>query len=603
MQTIKPLVFILLVSIVWIRCSYAAEEVTGWALSDTPVVVRGGTLIDVTNGDLIRDAVIVIKGDRIESVNSGEPLPQDATVLDATGKYIIPGLIDAHIHYKNFSGPLYLNHGVTTVLSLGDTYDWIKAQKEGIKLGIIHGPRLFHSTDNVGNTPEGMSNVIKEERELLDHHRFFDDVEEASTAMGEYVRDGVDAVKIYDGLDKAQLTAIVEEANKVDIPVIGHFKDVYFAAEVGGHGIEHTKPVANALIDEEFRTLAMRRVRKGQKVEPESFMDVDRIPEVVKFMVDNNLYLNPTLRGYDGGPGLRERGFHYEDFDLTFNNWDLRFIPIEWRLANLKEYQEIGYWNWRDLTEYEIDLHQRGFLNALKVVKAFSDAGGKIYAGTDSANMSVPGLSLHQELELLVAAGISPLKALQAATITPAELMRMSERLGTVEVGKTGDLVILDANPLENIRNTRKIWRIVSRGKIFDGTYDANFVNPIPRLTPFASSHFFPPPRIRVATPRKLRLDSSGETITLKGTGFIPYSFVKWNDEKLDTEFVSEYELKARIPAELLSDIGTYTITIENPDFAWGSAEAKGADDILHMGWTESMRDNISNEVKVLVAW
>ena len=173
MQTIKPLVFILLVSIVWIRCSYAAEEVTGWALSDTPVVVRGGTLIDVTNGDLIRDAVIVIKGDRIESVNSGEPLPQDATVLDATGKYIIPGLIDAHIHYKNFSGPLYLNHGVTTVLSLGDTYDWIKAQKEGIKLGIIHGPRLFHSTDNVGNTPEGMSNVIKEERELLDHHRFF----------------------------------------------------------------------------------------------------------------------------------------------------------------------------------------------------------------------------------------------------------------------------------------------------------------------------------------------------------------------------------------------------------------------------------------------
>jgi len=66
---------------------------------------------------------------------------------------------------------------------------------------------------------------------------------------------------------------------------------------------------------------------------------------------------------------------------------------------------------------------------------------------------------------------------------------------------------------------------------------------------------------------------------------------------------VSEYELKARIPAELLSDIGTYTITIENPDFAWGSAEAKGADDILHMGWTESMRDNISNEVKVLVAW
>ena len=603
MQLKKRSVLILLISILCIGSAHSAEPVTGWALSDTPVVVQGGTLIDVRNGDLIRNVKIVIQADRIESVNSDEPVPQDAIILDASGKFIIPGLIDAHVHYKNFSGPLYLNHGVTTVVSLGDTYDWIRAQKEGIKLGIIHGPRLFHSTDNVGRTPEGMNDVIKEEKRLLDHHRFFDDAEDASAAMGEYVRDGVDAVKIYDGMDRAQLIAIVEEANKADIPVVGHFNNVYIAAEVGGHGLEHTKPVANSLIDEEYRAIAMRRVRPGQKVEPESFIDVDRIPEVVKFMVDNDLYLNPTLRGYDGGPGLMERGFHYEDFDLTFNNWNLRFIPIEWRLANLKEYQEIGYWNWRDLTQYEIDLHQQGFENAMKVVKAFSDAGGKIYAGTDSANMSVPGLSLHQELELLVAAGLSPVKALQAATITPAELMRMGERLGTVEVGMTGDLVILDENPLEDIRNTRKIWRIISRGKVFDGSYDANFVNPIPRVTPFASSHFFPPPRIRVVTPRKLNLGSKGETITIHGTGFTPYSLVLWNDKKLDTVFVSEFELKLSVPEELLDEIGTYSVSIENPDFAWGSAEARGADDILHLGWTKTMRDNISNEVRVLVAW
>jgi hypothetical protein len=320
-------------------------------------------------------------------------------------------------------------------------------------------------------------------------------------------------------------------------------------------------------------------------------------------MVEHDLYLNPTLRGYDGGPGLRELGFHYEDFDLTFNNWALRFIPIEWRLANLKEYQEIGYWNWRDLTEYEINLHQQGLDNAMRFVKAFSDAGGKIYAGTDSANMSVPGISLHQELELLVVAGLSPLKALQAATITPAELMRMEERLGAVEVGKTGDLVILDANPLEDIRNTRKIWRIVSRGKVFDGTYDPNFKNPIPRLTPFASSHFFPPPRIRIATPRNFKLGSRGETITVHGTGFTPYSFVLWNGENLKTEFVSDRELRGRIPPELLEEIGTYSINVENPDFAWGSAEASGASDILHLGWMESMRDRISNEFRVLVAW
>ena len=594
---------VLLASLCWAEAAWTAEAVTGWDLTETPVIIRGGTLVDVRNGQLTPGAVIVVRGDWIVSVNGNGPLPADAEVVDAGGKFIIPGLIDAHVHYKNFSGPLYLNHGVTTVVSLGDTYDWIKVQKEGIKRGVILGPRLFHSTDNVDKTPEDMDDLIKQEKQLLDHHRFLDDVEEASAAMGAYVRDGVDAVKIYDGLDKAQLVAIVEEADKADIPVIGHFPDVYVAAEVGGHGIEHTKPVAHALIDEAYRREAMKRVRPGQDVEPESFMDVDRIPEVVKFMVEHDLYLNPTLRGYDGGPGLRERGFHYEDYDLTFNNWALRFIPIQWRLANLKEYQEIGYWNWRDLTEFEINLHQQGFLNAMKVVKAFSDAGGKIYAGTDSANMSVPGISLHQELELLVAAGLSPLKALQAATITPAELMRMEERLGAVEVGKTGDLVILEANPLEDIRNTRRIWRIVSRGKVFDGTYDPDYRNPIPRVTPFASSHFFPPPRVRFVTPRKLDLDSPGETISVHGSGFTPYSFVVWEGEKLETEYLSEMELKATIPAALLGEIGTFSLLVENPDFAWGSAEARGADDILHMGWMETMRDYLSNEVKVLVAW
>ena len=571
----------------------SAEEVTGWAAGEIPVVVRGGTLINVNNGDQISISTIVINGDTIESINRGT-VPNGAIEIDARGKYIIPGLIDAHIHYKDFSGPLYLNHGVTTVVSLGDTYEWIRAQKHGIKTGQIEGPRLFFSTENLDKTPEDLSNYF-----VRQHVSLFDDAEDASEGMRTYIADGVDAVKVYDGLDRPQLVAIVEEANRIDIPVVGHFDDVYLAAEVGAHGIEHTKPVANALIDEEFKQVAMRRVRKGQKVEPESFMDVDRIPEVVKFMIENDLYLNPTLRGYDGGPGLRERGFHYQDFDLTFNNWDLRFIPIHWRLANLKEYQEIGYWNWRDLTEYEVDLHERGLQNALKLVKAFSDAGGKIYAGTDSANMSVPGLSMHQELELLVDAGLSPVKALQAATITPAELMRMSDRLGTVEVGKTGDLVILDANPLEDIRNARKIHRVISRGKVLDGKYNGDYTNPIPKPTPFQSSHYFPSPRIRTVSPGTLIQDGGNTTITIAGTGFIPYSFARWNENKIKTEFVSEYELSIEVPRELLKDVGTYTISIENPDFAWGSIYARGASDIVHMG----VRDNVSNEINVMVVW
>ena len=166
--------------------------------------------------------------------------------------------------------------------------------------------------------------------------------------------------------------------------------------------------------------------------------------------------------------------------------------------------------------------------------------------------MAVPGLSMHQELELIVESGVSPLVALQAATINPASLMRMTDRLGTVEPGKVGDLVILDENPLENIRNTRKIWRVISRGRVLDGEYHPDFKNPIPKTDPEQSSHFFPSPRIKSASPITLVEGEADPIVKVQGTGFIPYSFILWNGHKLKTDFISEDELQARIPPELL---------------------------------------------------
>ena len=210
--------------------------------------------------------------------------------------------------------------------------------------------------------------------------------------------------------------------------------------------------------------------------------------------------------------------------------------------------------------------------------------------------MCTPGLGLHQELELLVDAGVSPLKALQAATINPAELLRKQDFLGTIEVGKGGDVLVLDANPLENIRNTCKIHRVISRGEVLDGKYHGDFTNPIPRNSWEDSGHFFPSPRIRWASPEAFEEGTTGATLTVHGTGFIPYSFVQWNGEKLKTEFMSRSELKAEIPVEQLKT-GTYTVTVENPDFGWGTLNARGASDLTHLG----VRPPISNEFFVLV--
>jgi hypothetical protein len=159
-----------------------------------------------------------------------------------------------------------------------------------------------------------------------------------------------------------------------------------------------------------------------------------------------------------------------------------------------------------------------------------------------------------------------------------------------------GDVLVLDANPLENIRNTRRIWRVVSRGTVLDGQYTAGFVNPIPKSDPEQSSHFFPSPRIKTASPVMLTEGEGDATLKVEGTGFVPYSFVRWNAQKLTTEYVSDKTLEARVPARLLK-AGTYAVTVENPDFAHGSIFGRGASDIAHLG----IRDRISNEFMVMV--
>ena len=562
----------------------------GWSsgAAAQQVVVQGGTLVDVRDGRLVENAVIVIEGDRILSVTQGGTVPARATVLDAKGKFVLPGLIDLHVHYDEWAAELYLNHGVTTVVDLGNVPEWIKAQKEGIEKGLVPGPRMFHSPgvlDGPGEKSDFTKRIVQS---LIG-------AEDARAAVRAGVAAGSKAVKVYDRLTIQQLRAIAAEAEKAGIPVIGHFENVRIAADAGAHGIEHVGAVAESILDEGARKDALTRVRKGLRIPAESFVDVRQIPEIVRMMVDKGLYLNPTLRmSWHGDRALRDKGFHYEDFDLTFNDWRLRYIPLAFRLANLKEYQEVDLWNWRDLSEYEQNLFHQGYVNSQKIVKAFADAGGKLYAGTDSAHMAVPGLSMHQELELLVDAGVSPLAALQAATTNPAALMRMSDRLGTVEAGKVGDVVILDANPLENIRNTRAIWRVISRGEVLDGEYHADFVNPIPRNYPEDSSHYFPSPEIQTVTPGALQAGTPGAVLTITGTGFIPYSVAQLAGVSLETDWVSTTELRAHVPGELLKS-GTHVVTVENPDFGWGSVSVGGH--LAHLG----IRNHVSNAFLLLV--
>ncbi|MBI3939190.1 MAG: amidohydrolase family protein [Acidobacteria bacterium] len=564
----------------------------GPVLAQDRLVIVGGTIVDVRDGKLLPDSVLVLEGDRIASISAGErQRPQGATVIDASGKYLIPGLIDSHVHYAEWAAELYLNHGVTTVLDLGNHHEWIKAQKHGVESGFIPGPRIFVSATVLDGPP------VSEGYFERPYVHIVKNAEEAAAALRQHIGEEADAIKVYDGLNVEMLRAIVREAQKANLPVIGHFKDVRDVVAAGAQGVEHLEPVSHAVADSQAMQEAMKKVRKGYRPPTEAFIDFGKVPGIIDLMVKNGLYLNPTLRiSFMGDRALREKGFPYQDFDLLINDWRLRYVPVSFRLGFLKEYQEIGVWHWSDLSEYEQDLFHQGYTNSLRLVKMFADAGGKLYSGTDSTHMCPGGLSLHQELELLADAGVSPLQVLQSATIHSAELMRMQESLGTLETGKRADVLILDGNPLQDIRNTRKIFRVISRGRVLDGQYHADFENPVPNKMHEETSHLFPSPRIRVASPDVFQEAAPGVVLTVKGTGMIPYSFIRFNGRRLKTEFIDVFQLQAQIPSNLLQP-GTHSVTVENPDFAWGTTYAPGATDLSHLG----IRDRISNEFLIIV--
>lgn len=579
---------------------------SGSAAAQTRLAIVGGTVINVRDGSLLSNATIVTEGDRIVSIAPDGQPPQGATIVEAKGKYVLPGLIDLHVHYKDWAPELYLNHGVTTAVDLGSATYWMRAQREGVLKGIIPGPRLFIAPRFEGERlpREALFSETFLERVYVDQisgssalvgaqdpgNHMVKTTVEAREAMKDYVsgKIKVDAVKTIHNLNAEALRGIVEEAKKINVPVLGHFANARLAADVGANGLEHTWAVAISITDTDARRNAYQKVTKGFIPPAESFMDMKKVPEIVEYLVRRGVYLNPTFRmGWAGSEDFIKRGFHHQDFDLLLGDWRLRYIPLDWKLADLKEYFEMDLWNRNDLTQYDRDLFEQGYKNTQRMVKAFVDAGGKLYAGTDCAQFCVPGLGLHQEMELIVAAGVSPLQTLQAATINSAELMRM-KNLGTLEAGKAADILILDANPLQDIRNTRKIAKVISRGRVLDGQYHPDFKNPVPVDEKEASSHYFPTPRIQRAL-----FDGSAEGkpavgITIRGSGFIPYSLVRFDGQLVKTEFVDEFRLKATVPAGLLKP-GSLPVVVENPNF--GTVQLRN---LPYLG-EESPFDHISN--------
>lgn len=411
------------------------------------IVIEGGTLIDGTGRPPATGTTILIEGNRIREIGKqGEiTTPANAHIIDARGKFIIPGLIDAHVHYRYpWIHRLYLANGVTTVRDMGSQVERILTLRQELAVGNILGPRMFVS--GIAINPGSVKAMgVSTPRELAQ----------------KLVEAGVDGIKVT-GYTPAELEEVVEVAHAHGLLVYGHTgpkvdgraPGALLAIEAGLDGIEHGYGVLEdsmgeavqvpsdfdpAIRDHLFRYWYGRMHRN---------FDSDKAEALIQSMVQRNVYFAPTLVNIARHERTPE--------DLAANP-ALRYIP-EGEPNTLARFGEEERREWMNT-----------LVRMKEFTRRFDRSGGLLIAGTDSPNgATLPGWSLHQELELFVQAGISPMKAIQTATLNNARILHQDKELGTVEIGKYADLVILNANPLEDIRHTRNIHRVIKNGRVLD---------------------------------------------------------------------------------------------------------------------------------------
>jgi len=388
-------------------------------------------------------------------------LPHGAQVIDVTGKYLIPGLWDMHVHEWNKESffPLFIANGITGVRDMFSPLPPIKQWRPEIAAGTTIGPHIFAAgifvdgpypfckpcTIAVSNAEEGRKAVLK--------------VKEM----------GADFIKVYSMLPRDAYFAIADEAKRQHMVFAGHVPEFVSAAEASDAGqksIEHLMGilVACSAKEAELRKTNEAKLRAEgiradtamlEQVAALDSFDEKKASALFARFVRNGTWMCPTLTV------LRAVAFSGEaDFR---NDPRIKYIP-----NSLKQPFWEDAFGWKEHTPDFNAQARRVFQKQLEVVGMMNRAGVRIVAGTDTANPYVfPGFSLHEELALLVQAGLTPGEALRTATINPAKYFDMQRSLGTVEKSQIADLVLLDANPLMDINNTRKIAAVIVGGRYF----------------------------------------------------------------------------------------------------------------------------------------
>jgi imidazolonepropionase-like amidohydrolase len=412
------------------RLTQVANELS--PKSNAPLALVGGTLIDVTGKPATPNAVVLIEGDRIVAAGprATTKIPDGAKIVDVTGKFLLPGLWDMHAHlYQSEFGPTYLAAGITTARDVGNDMEFGTALRDAAKEKRGLGPRMLLA-GYIDGKNDGHSFDVQVETP-----------EEARAAVQHYKDAGYEQLKIRDNVKLETLKVICAEAHRLGMTVTGHVPEgmnALQAVEAGMDQLAHLNYVESGFFP--------KRDRNNPPVTIN--LNAPNVTNALKFFKEHGTVIDPTDAVLE--LMLRPLNVPIESFEPGVTK-----VPAELKVQINKKGESA------DMTEglrMVVDV-------LLKITGALHKAGVPIVAGTD---VGVPGHTLHRELELYVKAGLTPLEAIQAATIVPARVMKLDGEVGAIEVGKRADLIIVDANPLDNISNIRKLRFVVTQGRLFD---------------------------------------------------------------------------------------------------------------------------------------
>jgi hypothetical protein len=436
--------FIVLGVLCWLSSMARADD-------PSQLVLRGGSVFDPITGSLLAGRTVVIEGARIRSVSGPEvTAPQGARVVDCQGKFLLPGLIDAHVHLVHLADrshvtgdqflPMFLANGVTSVRDAGDEIVAQSIISRSAELRPAFCPRVFLTSPLIDTDPPLHRDVGYALTDPAKVRAFVD----------EMVRWHVNTLKIYVGTTRPIGREVIDEGHRAGLKVIAHLGS-YSAQDAvldDVDSLEHIWSIFNFIIPPE----------EASKPDHRAHLDLHNplAQKLTVALAERQVNVDPTLVVF-------RNMIYLNDLEEIHHHPDVTRVP-----RRMLDYWH-SYQQSTNLSPATRDTRRKEIQKYQELTGLLHRAGVPLLAGTDTPEPFVPpGFSLHQELELLVESGLSPAAALAAATINNAKALNQQDQLGTVSPGKLADLVILNADPTIDIRNTRQIHAVLRGGLLCD---------------------------------------------------------------------------------------------------------------------------------------